>query len=200
MPRILVLFASTHGHTEKIARAIADALRDGGATVMLARADADPLPTAFDGVVVGASIHRGHHQREVVDWARRHHTTLRLVPSAFFSVCLAAADDSDESRAATRRYIDELVEATGWTPTQAVTFAGALQYREYDFATRLVMRVLMHKGDHPSDVSRDYDFTDWDEVERFARGFGSHVEAAAYASRSQPSTVPSRSASSSIFT
>ena len=49
--------------------------------------------------------------------------------------------------------------------------AGALQYREYDFVTRLVMRVLMRHGDHPTDITRDYDYTDWDAVERFAGGF-----------------------------
>ena len=101
-------------------------------------------------------------------WARRHHTTLATRPSAFFSVCLTAADDTEESHAATRRYLDEFVEATGWTPTRAMTFAGAIQYREYDFATRLLIRLLMRKGGHPTDTSHDHDFTDWDAVERFA--------------------------------
>lgn len=53
-------------------------------------------------------------------------------------------------------------------PGQAVSFAGALQYREYDFMTRLVMRVLMRRGEHPTDVAHDYDYTDWDSVDRFA--------------------------------
>ena len=66
-------------------------------------------------------------------------------PSAFFSVCLTAADDSEESRTATREYLDEFVERTGWTPHRSTTFAGALQYREYDFPTRLLMRLLMHE-------------------------------------------------------
>ncbi len=57
------------------------------------------------------------------------------------------------------------------------------------------MRVLMHKGGHPSDVTRDYDFTDWEAVERLAGAFGSRAAASAYASRSHPSTTPSRSAS-----
>jgi menaquinone-dependent protoporphyrinogen IX oxidase len=30
---------------------------------------------------------------------------------------------------------------------------------------------MMHKGGHPTDTSRDHDFTDWDAVERFAREF-----------------------------
>ena len=33
------------------------------------------------------------------------------------------------------------------------------------------MRLLMGQGDHPTDTSRDYDYTDWDAVDRFAREF-----------------------------
>jgi menaquinone-dependent protoporphyrinogen IX oxidase len=58
-------------------------------------------------VIVGGSIHAGHHQRELVEWAERHRTTLGIVPSAFFPVCHTAADDTEESRTATREYLDQ---------------------------------------------------------------------------------------------
>ena len=61
------------------------------------------------------------------------------------------------------------------SPREAITFAGALQYREYDFMTRLLMRMLMRRGDHPTDVTRDYDYTDWEAVEAFARRFAAMV-------------------------
>jgi menaquinone-dependent protoporphyrinogen oxidase len=171
MPTVLLFHASTHGHTARIAARIADALAAEGVSVDLRRAGdgPEPAPRDYDAVIVGASIHAGHHQKEIVEWARHHHTTLALLPSAFFSVCLTAADDTEESREATRRYQDEFVEATGWTPARTATFAGAIQYREYDFATRLLIRLMMHKGGHPTDTSCDHDFTDWGAVERFAR-------------------------------
>jgi menaquinone-dependent protoporphyrinogen oxidase len=174
MPRILIIYASTHGHTAKIAARIGAALERDGATVDLHRLDerqAQPAPLDYDAVIAGASIHAGHHQRELVDWAEHHHAGLAMVPSAFFSVCLTAADDTDESRAATRKYIDEFVERTGWTPGRSTTFAGALQYREYEFMTRLLMRLLMRKMHHPTDASQDYDYTDWDAVDRWAHEF-----------------------------
>jgi menaquinone-dependent protoporphyrinogen oxidase len=34
---------------------------------------------------------------------------------------------------------------------------------KYGFVTRTLMR----RGGHPTDTGRDYDYTDWDEVERF---------------------------------
>jgi menaquinone-dependent protoporphyrinogen oxidase len=171
MSRILVLYASTHGHTAKIAARIAAALEADGATVDLRELRAnetEPAPPDYDAVILGASIHAGHHQRALVQWAERHHTALDLTPSAFFSVCLTAADDTDESRAATRGYIDDFVEQTGWTPGRSVTFAGAVQYREYGVATRAVMRLLMRHMHHPTDASQDHDYTDWDAVERWA--------------------------------
>ena len=127
-----------------------------------------PAPADYDAVILGASIHAGHHQRALVKWAERHHTALDLNPSAFFSVCLTAADDAEEARAATRGYLDDFVEQTGWTPSRTATFAGALQYREYDVATRALMRLLMRRMHHPTDASQDYDYTDWDAVERWA--------------------------------
>jgi len=168
---VLIVYASTHGHTAKIAERMAATLDRDGETVTLhhlGQDAGDPPPHDYDVVLVGASIHAGHHQKEVVRWANDHRAALAGVRSAFFSVCLTAADDTEESRAATRGYLDDFVERTGWTPDRMTTFAGALQYREYDFATRLLMRLLMRRGGHPTDASRDYDYTDWEAVDRFA--------------------------------
>jgi menaquinone-dependent protoporphyrinogen oxidase len=174
MPKILVIYASTHGHTDKIAARIGAALEQDGATVELLQVNAgksERAPIDYEAVIVGGSIHAGHYQRELVEWAERHRTSLGMLPSAFFTVCLTAADDSEESRTATREYLDQFVERTGWTPARSTTFAGALQYREYDFATRLLMRLLMRRMQHPTDASRDYDYTDWNAVEHWAHEF-----------------------------
>lgn len=170
MPGVLVIYASTHGHTAKIAGRVARRLREGGLSVDLRDIGAAAsLSTAgYDGAVIGASVHSGHHQHELVEWTKGHARSLNGMSSAFFSVCLTAADDTEESRRATRDYIDDFLDNTGWLPRKTVSFAGALQYREYDFMTRLLMRVLMRRGEHPTDVTHDYDYTDWDSVDSFA--------------------------------
>jgi len=167
MAHILIAFASTHGHTSKIAARIAAVLRaDGHTAGVCDDVDAhDPWPRDYDAVIAGASIHLGHHQDELVAWARRHALALNETPSAFFSVCLAAAEDRD----AAQEYLDDFEDLTGWLPRHRTTFAGALQYREYGTRTRLAMRVLMAYGHHPTNTRRDYDYTDWAAVERFAR-------------------------------
>ncbi len=170
-PSALVVYASTHGHTAKIAGRIARVVGERGLAVdVLAVANAAGVdPGSYDVVVVGGSLHRGHHQQDIADWVSARRAALERRPSVFFSVSLAAADDSAQSRAAARDCIDEFCAQTGWTPGQTEAIAGCLQYREYDPFTRQLMRLLMRHGHHPTDASRDYDYTDWRGVDRLGR-------------------------------
>lgn len=181
MPTTLIAYGSTHGHTAKIVRRIAAHLHDAGVVVRLCNVGAGEHPGVLDqdGVIVAASVHRGSHQPEVVQWAQRNHAGLERHPNAFLSISLTAAEDDEESRKVTQDLIDGFARETGWTPETALSVAGALQYREYDFFTRTLMRLLMKKGGHPTDTSQDYDYTDWDAVDRFADEFARQVVAAA---------------------
>lgn len=171
MSDFLIAYASSHGQTAKIASRIADVIRAQGHCVRLRDdlSESGPDPARYDAVVIGASVRRGHYQPELVEWARHRHFGLNSVPSAFFSVCLTVAEGTDEARDAAREYIDAFEEDTGWTPRRRTTFAGALRYREYGLVTRLLMRALMGRGGHPTDIRSDYEYTDWDAVEAFAR-------------------------------
>ena len=143
--RVLVAYASTHGHTAKIADRIAQGLREHDVSVHvreIGTPGAHLEPAEFDGVVVGASVHLHHHQRAVIDWIAEHRTTLNGCPSAFFSVSLTAADDTDEARAATRAMIADVVDRTGWTPATTAAFAGAFEFREYNLPTRVLMHLI----------------------------------------------------------
>jgi menaquinone-dependent protoporphyrinogen oxidase len=185
MPTVLIAYATTHGHTGRIAARLRDVLREAGLDAELGTlgAHADVSPDGIDAVVVGASIHAGKHQPEVVSWLRAHRTTLSRMPSALFSVSLAAAEPGEEGLATARNYVDELLDETGWTPGRTACFAGALQYREYGFMTRLLMRLMAARHDQPTDVSHDHDYTDWAAVERFGRDFAAQLTATAAPAR-----------------
>jgi menaquinone-dependent protoporphyrinogen oxidase len=180
----LVLYASKHGQTAKIASRIAAVLRERGVEVTLQRAGdgTDVSPAGFDGFVVAASVHAGHHQHEIVEYAKEHRSSLSARPSAFVSVSLTAADATDEARAATRELIDDFLDDTGWSPDTTLPVAGALLYREYDFVTRLLMRLIAsrHKAyagattdDEVTDTKHDHEFTDWEALDGFASAFAS---------------------------
>ncbi len=177
--RALVVYASTHGHTAKIAARIAQAMRSQGLEVDLrdVASAADAEPGRYGVVVVGASLHKEHHQKEIADWVAERRDALEQRPSVFFSVSLSAAEDSEEARAATQHCIDEFCAQTGWTPARTERIAGCLQYREYDVFTRQLMRLLMRRTGRPTDASHDYDYTDWDAVDRLGREITSHRRA-----------------------
>jgi menaquinone-dependent protoporphyrinogen oxidase len=167
---VLVVFASTHGQTAKIAERIAQA-----AEADVYRAADAPSPDDYDGVIVGGSLHAGKHQPELVEWVKANLSALSGLPTAFFSVSLTAAEDTAEARDVTQRCIDEFLAETGWKPGRVERIAGALQYREYDVFTRTLMRLMMKRGGHPTDASHDYDYTDWDAVERLGREFAAEM-------------------------
>jgi menaquinone-dependent protoporphyrinogen oxidase len=51
-------------------------------------------------------------------------------------------------------------------------FAGALLYTRYGFFKRWIMKkIVRDKGSPDLDTSRDYVYTDWDGVKRFAEEF-----------------------------
>jgi menaquinone-dependent protoporphyrinogen oxidase len=175
-PKVLVLFASKHGHTARVAARIAAGLEAAGIDATVHRAHGSvPSPVGFDAALLAGSVHAGHHQREILSYAKEHHVALNLRPSAFVSVSLTAADDTEEARATTRDLIDEVLEATGWFPQWSLAVAGALQFSEYDIATRVLMRLIARHHDASTDVHENQEFTDWAALDTFVASFAAAV-------------------------
>lgn len=130
----------------------------------------------FDAVLVGASVDSGGHQPAVVAFVERHAETLADRPTGFFQVSLASAVPSKWGRTGAERYVDRLEAATGWHPDRVGLFAGALQYTQYDRRTRWFFKLAALALGLGTDASRDHEYTDWDDVERFAVEFGTFVE------------------------
>ena len=171
MTEILIAYGTTDGHTARIAKYLADVLRGQGheaAAVDLKRSPDAPLDD-HDAVIVGGSIHMGKHDEHLRDFVRRNRVALERLPSAFFSVSLAAHGDMENARA----YVENFQQETGWQPTQVGFFSGALLYRQYGFFKRLMMKKIVRDkpGNLSLDTSRDHEYTEWDEVRRFAEDF-----------------------------
>ncbi|WP_107773935.1 flavodoxin domain-containing protein [Nocardioides sediminis] len=173
MARVLVAYGTSEGQTERIAEVIGDVLRDAGheAAVLDVNDLGGVVPEGYDAVVLGASIHMGKHDKHVVALARDNLGTLERLPSAFFSVSLAAQGDQAEAEG----YVRQFEEETGWHPDQRALFGGALLYTHYGFLKRRMMRRIVagKPGDLGVDTSRDYVYTEWDAV----RAFAEHVAA-----------------------
>ena len=73
MTRILVVYGTTDGHTAKVAAAIADTLRAGGALVDVHQVGRTHcLPDAYDGVIVASPVRAGKYLKSVRRWVRAH--------------------------------------------------------------------------------------------------------------------------------
>lgn len=178
MSRTLILYATTEGQTARIAERIAQRLREKGHEVDMHRADAVPAnlePANHDGVIVGSSIHYGHHPKFLNVLVRRFRVHLTARPSAFFSVSLSAGGPGAKPEAA-RRYLETFLKQVDWHPPQTATIAGALQYSKYGSFKRLLMRMIVGIAGGDTDMTRDYEYTDWNAVDRFADEFAQRLQ------------------------
>lgn len=167
-PRVLVVFHSGEGQTEKIADRIARELERRGALVTLHEASSAPPPTACDAVVIGDSIHGGRHSRQLARWVERYEAELGAVPVAMFQVSLTSAVDDDVHAGEANRLVQQFLDATGLDPAMVGLFAGALAYTRYGWLKRAVMKRIVASEGGDTDTSRDHEYTDWDAVDDFA--------------------------------
>ena len=176
--RILIAYATTHGQTATIASRIQGHLEQLGATVTVVNVKERTAPPLdeFDGVIVGASIIARGHQPAVAAFIREHVRALNTMPSAFFSVSASAGSAHEKGRAAARRVRDAFLADTGFTPSIAVSIAGAIKYTRYNILLRWYMKKASKMNGGSTDTSRDHEYTDWQQVEAFARQFAAEVE------------------------
>jgi len=178
MARILIVYGTTHGQTARIAAGVAGTLRAQGAIVDVHDVCTGPRPEPYDGILVAASVHVGKYQTAVVRWAQSHRAVLNSKRTAFLSVCLGVLQRDP----AVQRHLAEIVErfttTTAWTPMVTKHVAGALLYTKYNWLTRFVMKRIAKRAGGDTDTTRDYEYTDWADLERFAAEFGRLVDRA----------------------
>lgn len=182
MPRLLIVYATTDGQTGKIARFLARELQELGARVELFDAGfaprtavelsnaafAAPNPEPFDGVIVAASVHAGGFQRSVARWVAAHRDALHRTNAIFLPVCLSVLQKDPRVARDLARIIDRFKQRTGWIPAEIRPVAGAVLYSRYWWLKRMAMRYIMKKAGGGTDTSRDYEYTDWADLEKFA--------------------------------
>ena len=177
MTRMLVLYATTDGQTARIAEALAGAMRAQGVEVELADAAThDPAPDEYAAVVVAASVHAGGYQRSVKRWVHAHAPALFGRRTAFVSVCLGVLQHDPQVDRELRTINERFLTATGWQPSVVKVVAGALPYTKYNWVKRWVMRRIVRKAGGDTDTSRDYEYTDWEDVGRFGRDFAAKAQ------------------------
>lgn len=173
MARVLIVYDSKHGQTEKISKFIRDRMTAQGHAVELLFAG-HALPVAFskyDGVIVGAPIYMRTYPRHVRSWVKTHAERLNTKPSAFFTVCLGVIQADERSQRDLVRIGEAFFARTGWYPKRRKVFAGAARFSQYNWFVKLIMKFFATRSGAILDADQDYEFTQWSQVTHFSDEF-----------------------------
>ena len=166
---IAVLYATSHGHTEQVARRIADVATRADAVAFAF--DIHNLAPSFafeqyDVIVLAGSVQFGKHQRRLERFVKRNREKLTRSGTAFVSVSGAAIKPAGREQAA--QYAEQFFERTGWRPAVSLLVGGAYSFTRYSFITKWMMKRLAAQHGYSTDTAHDHDYTNWPEVEQFA--------------------------------
>lgn len=178
MATILVLYGTTDGHTAKVAAFVGNELRALGHDVEVDDAREPrrhPHAADFDAVIVAASVHVSGYQQAIRQWVRENVADLSERPNAFISVSLGIVQGTERVLADLRSIVERFTQHTGWTPQHVEYVAGAIPYSRYGLFKRWVMMYMSRQAGYKTSPKQDYEYTDWEQVKRFAAEFGARL-------------------------
>jgi len=157
--RILVAYASKCGSTGQVAKTIGQTLADTGATV-----DVRPIKDVGDlgnyrAVVLGSAIRRGQWLPEASTFVTTHQQALRQVPTAYFTLCMALYQDTEENRRKAATYLEPVRQILN--PVEEGFFAGKMDYGKLSLVERLLITQVFKLPEG--------DFRNWSAIQTWAQ-------------------------------
>lgn len=170
MSKVLFVCSTVDGHTLEICERLQGVVeREGHSPAIEILTSGSAVDASgFDAVVIGASIRYGKHRREVTHFIEEHLDLLKSKPSAFFSVN-AVARKPEKREPHTNPYVKKFLNSISWEPKTIGIFGGQIDYPAYGFFDKNMIRFIMWMTKGPTDPMGKFDFTDWDEVEKFGK-------------------------------
>lgn len=170
MAKILIAYSTVDGHTLKICRRICGLLESDGHSVALSEigkgAEADVA--MYDKLIVGASIRYGRHREQVYEFVEAHRRSLEQRPNAFFSVNVVARKPGKDTPEG-NPYVQHFCRRTRWIPNELGVFAGKIEYSKCGLLDRYMIWFIMWLTKGPTDLRSCVEFTNWSQVDDFAR-------------------------------
>jgi menaquinone-dependent protoporphyrinogen oxidase len=170
MSSILIIYATTDGHTRKISQRLQQVIEQQNQQVKIVSIndEADVDLTLFDKIVIGASIRYGKHSPHIYQFIKKNQLILESKPNAFFSVNVVARKP-EKCQPDTNPYLKKFLKQIAWKPKQLAVFAGKIDYPKYSFWDRSIIRLIMWITKGPTDPKTVKEFTNWQQVEAFGR-------------------------------
>ena len=165
----LIIYSSTDGHTKKICETIKENLPSGNKFKLISLDEALYFNLEkCEKIIIGASIRYGRHNKKVLDFIIKNKNILDLKKTAFFSVNVVARKE-EKSTPETNPYVLNFLKKTNWKPNKLSVFAGKVDYPNYNFFNKIVIRFIMMITKGPTDINNSYEFTNWENVRKFAK-------------------------------
>ena len=166
MHQNLIIYSSTDGQTIKICERITSIIGDCK-IVSIDEAKNENL-SKYEKVIVGASIRYGKHRPELYEYISENCDHLIDINASFFSVNVVARKP-EKNTPLTNPYVQKFLSISQWHPSLIGVFAGKIDYPRYGLLDKFMIRLIMWITKGPTDTKNVYEFTNWDDVDSFAR-------------------------------
>jgi len=166
MHQNLIIYSSTDGQTIKICKRIMSII--GYCKIVSIDEAKNENLSKYGKVVVGASIRYGKHKPELYDYISENCDHLIDTNASFFSVNVVARKP-EKNTPLTNPYVQKFLSISKWHPSLIGVFAGKIDYPRYGVLDKFMIRLIMWITKGPTDTKNVYEFTNWDDVDSFAK-------------------------------
>ena len=164
-----IIYSTTDGQTKKICEVIKENLLNKNEHKIVSIENiSDVKLQSYDSIIIGASIRYGKHNSKIINFVKKNLNLLQNKKNAFFSVNVVARKKGKDTPE-TNPYVQKFLNKTKWKPTKLSVFAGKVDYPRYNFLNKQVIRFIMFITKGPTDITKTYEFTNWDNVKNFAK-------------------------------
>ena len=162
----LIIYSSVDGQTLKICQRLQN---NSSNTSMesISNIKIEDLKSS-DHIILGASVRYGDHSKNLYEFVKKNKSLLENKKTTFFSVNVTARK-IEKNKPSTNPYIKKFLTKTEWLPDKLGVFAGKIDFPNYGFIDKNIIKLIMWITNGPTDTSKSYDFTDWEEVDRFSK-------------------------------
>ena len=165
----LIIYSSTDGQTKIICEKIKNFSKNSESIKLISLEEAHDFNLqSYEDIIIGASIRYGKHNKNLYKFISSNKETLEKKRSAFFSVNVVARKP-EKNTPETNPYMKNFLKISNWKPDKLGVFAGKVNYPNYSFFDKYIIRLIMFITKGPTDTSKSFEFTDWSKVEDFAR-------------------------------
>lgn len=174
--KVLIIYKSKYGQTKKIAEFIAKTYSDSNIVFDIFNVE-KVLPSTEDvlkyqKVIILSGLVAGGYGKSINRFISENLNTLSSIPCMFISVCLAINSKLENSISESKAIPQRFVNGLGLKNAEIEVVAGCNSYTKYNFLLKYIMkRIARKEGSSDLDTSRNYEYTNWENVKDIAIKF-----------------------------